>query len=104
MIYEGERRLLLIEQSIPSRYLMGPRSTGTEEAEERLRVQLGLAGLGPELIAAFAVRSEGFCFALHIFLVGVLHVVRIDRFRTAVVAAVGNEGLRLAPFEPRSAC
>ena len=82
---------------------MGPRSIGTVLVEERLRVQPVLAGLGPEPIAAAAARSEGFCFALRVFLIGVLHAVRIDRFRAAVVAAAGNGGLHLEPFEPRSA-
>ena len=70
------------------------------EVEERSRVQLELAGLGPEPIAAVAACSEGSCFALHGFLVSAfLHVVQIDCFRAA-----GNGGLRLEPFEPHSAC
>ena len=73
-ICEEGRRLLLIGRSIPSHFLMGPRSTGTVVVEERWRVQPELAGFGPELIAAVAVCSEDFCFVLHVFLVGVLHV------------------------------
>ena len=64
--------------------------------------QLGFAGLGPELIAAVAARSEDSCFVLRVFLVGALHAVRTDHFRAAVAAA-GNGGLHLEPFEPHSA-
>ena len=67
---------------------MGLRSTGIVEVEEQLRVQLGLAGLGPELIAAVAARSEGVCFALRGFLVDAFrHVGQTDHFHAAVVAA-----------------
>ena len=104
MICEEGRHLLLIEQSIPSHFLMGPRSTGTVVVVEQSRGQLELAGLGLELIAAVAARSEDFCFVLRVFLVVVLHVVRTDHFRAAAVAAAGNGGLRLESFEPRSAC
>ena len=101
---EEEVQIPLWWQNIPLHCWMGPRSTGTAVVEERLRGQLGLAGLGPEPIAAVAAHSEDFCFVLHGSLNDAFHhIVRIGCFRAAVAAA-GNVGLHLEPFELRSAC